>query len=96
MAKALITMQNYYNGLDVQLSSGIANNAFYLLSEGGTHRLEQVQSQECREKAENIISSIENALTVLYDPMKNSPRRRAHTVQAAVDVGLKWFRNPIP
>jgi Zn-dependent metalloprotease len=30
---------NYYNGIDVHYSSGIANNEFFLLSQGGTHRL---------------------------------------------------------
>jgi Zn-dependent metalloprotease len=29
----------YYNGLDVHYSSGIANKEFYLLSQGGTHHL---------------------------------------------------------
>ncbi|MBI1871766.1 MAG: M4 family metallopeptidase [Chlamydiae bacterium] len=28
---------NYYDGLDVHVSSGISNNAFYLISEGGTN-----------------------------------------------------------
>jgi hypothetical protein len=29
----------YYNGLDVHYSSGIANKEFYLLSQGGTHHM---------------------------------------------------------
>lgn len=83
--RSIDSYANYYNGMDVHLSSGIANNAFYLLSEGGPHRLGRTVTGIGREKAEQIFY---RALTVYMTPREKFSNARAHTVQAAVDLGL--------
>ncbi len=93
------TFLNYYDGIDVHYSSGIANNAFYLLSEGGTHRLGGVVTGIGNDKAELIFF---RALDVYMVPSETFSQARAHTIQAATDlygpssqevisVGQAWF-----
>ncbi len=77
------TFLNYYDGIDVHYSSGIANNAFYLLSEGGTHRLGGVVAGIGKDKAERIFF---RALDVYMVPNETFPQARAHTIQAATDL----------
>lgn len=77
------TYLDYYNGLDVHYSSGIANNAFYLLAEGGTHRLGGVVTGIGREKADQIFF---RALDVYMVPSENFSQARSHTIQAATDL----------
>jgi len=81
---------NYYNGLNVHLSSGIANNAFYLLSEGGPHRLGLTVTGIGREKAEkNFLSCLDS----VYDPREKFSNAREHTVKAAMDLGFNDQRS---
>ena len=77
------TFANYTNSLDVHLSSGIANNAYYLLAEGGTHRLGGVVTGIGRSAAERIFY---RALTLYMIPSETFSQARAHTIQAATDL----------
>jgi Zn-dependent metalloprotease len=77
------TFANYADGIDVHLSSGIANNAFYLLAEGGTHRLGGVVTGIGRSAAEHIFY---RALVVYMIPSETFSQARAHTLQAASDL----------
>ncbi len=77
------TFLNYYEGIDVHYSSGIANNAFYLLAEGGTHRLGGVVTGIGRNKAEKIFF---RALDIYMNPGETFSQARAHTIQAATDL----------
>ncbi len=77
------TFLDYYNGIDVHYSSGIANNAFYLLAEGGTHRLGGVVTGIGRNKAEKIFF---RALDKYMIPGETFSRARADTIQAATDL----------
>lgn len=77
------TFYDYYDGIDVHYSSGIANNAFYLLSEGGTHRLGGNVTGIGNDKAERIFF---RALDVYMVPSETFSQARAHTIQAATDL----------
>ncbi len=77
------TYLDYYNGIDVHYSSGIANNAFYLLAEGGTHRLGGVVTGIGRNKAEKIFF---RALDNYMIPTETFSRARVDTIQAAADL----------
>lgn len=81
--RSIDTLANYTDGLDVHLSSGIANNAFFLLAEGGTHRLGGVVTGIGRSAAEQIFY---RALTVYMIPSETFSQARAHTTQAAIDL----------
>lgn len=74
---------NYYNGLDVHYSSGIANNAFYLLSAGGTHRLGGTVTGIGIDKSEQIFY---RALTAYMINSESFSRARADTITAATDL----------
>ena len=77
------TFLDYYDGIDVHHSSGIANNAFFLLAEGGTHRLGGVVTGIGRNKAEMIFF---RALDVYMVPSETFSQARAHTILAATDL----------
>ncbi len=77
------TYDDYVNGMNVHYSSGIANNAFYLLAEGGTHRLGGVVTGIGRSAAERIFY---RALTVYMIPSETFSQARADTTQAAIDL----------
>jgi Zn-dependent metalloprotease len=77
------TFADYNDRLNVHYSSGIANNAFFLLAEGGTHRLGGVVTGIGRSAAERIFY---RALTVYMIPSETFPQARAHTTQAAIDL----------
>ncbi|OGL15194.1 MAG: hypothetical protein A3F92_03270 [Candidatus Rokubacteria bacterium RIFCSPLOWO2_12_FULL_71_22] len=77
------TYDDYVNGLDVHYSSGIANNAFYLLAEGGTHRLGGVVTGIGRSAAERIFYL---ALTGYMIPSETFAQARADTLQAATEL----------
>ena len=74
---------NYSDGLNVHLSSGIANNAFYLLSEGGTHRLGGKVTGIGINKAEKIFY---RALTAYMINSESFSMARKDTVKAAIDL----------
>jgi zinc metalloprotease ZmpA len=69
---------NYYNGLNVHLSSGIANKAFYLLAKGGPG-VEPIG----REKAEQIFY---HTLTGYMINSESFSMARADTIIAATDL----------
>lgn len=74
----------YYDGLDVHYSSGLANNAFYLLAEGGTHRTSKVTvSGIGREKAAAIFYQ---ALVAYMTPATSFAGARQATLDAAADL----------
>lgn len=77
------TFADYTNGMNVHYSSGIANNAFYLLSEGGTHRLGGTVTGIGRSNAENIFY---RALVAYMIPGETFSQARADTIQAATDL----------
>jgi len=77
------TYLNYNDGIDVHYSSGIANNAFYLLAEGGTHRLGGVVTGIGRDKAQRIFF---RALDVYMVPGETFAQARADTIRAATDL----------
>ena len=77
------TFLNYNDGIDVHYSSGIANNAFYLLAEGGTHRLGGVVIAIGRAKAERIFF---RALDVYMVPNETFSQARNDTIKAATDL----------
>jgi Zn-dependent metalloprotease len=77
------TFADYVDGLNVHYSSGIANNAFFLLAEGGVHRLGGMVTGIGRSAAERIFY---RALTVYMIPSETFSQARAHTVQAAIDL----------
>jgi len=77
------TFSKYYNGIDVHYSSGIANNAFYLLAEGGRHRLGGVVTGIGRDKAQRIFF---RALDVYMVPSETFSQARADTIRAATDL----------
>jgi len=81
--QSIDTFANYNDNLNVHLSSGIANNAFFLLAEGGTHRLGGVVTGIGRSAAEQIFY---RALTVYMVPSETFSQARAHTTQAAIDL----------
>lgn len=74
---------NYNNAIDVHYTSGIQNNAFYLLAEGGTHRNGGVVTGIGRAQAEQIFY---RALTVYMTPSTTFAQARAWTIQAATDL----------
>ena len=73
----------YYDGIDVHYSSGIGNNAFYLLAEGGTHREGDVVTEIGKDKAEQIFY---RALTVYMIESETFSQARTNTIQAAEDL----------
>ncbi len=77
------TFADYTDQLDVHYTSGIANNAYFLLAEGGTHRLGGVVTGIGRSAAERIFY---RALTVYMVPSETFSQARAHTTQAAIDL----------
>jgi Zn-dependent metalloprotease len=77
------TFLNYSDTVDVHYSSGIANNAFYLLAEGGTHRLGGKVTGIGKDKAKLIFF---RALDVYMVPSETFSQARAHTIQAATDL----------
>ena len=102
--RSIDTFASYTDGIDVHFSSGIANNAFYLLAEGGTHRLGGVVTGIGRSAAEHIFY---RALTVYMIPSETFSQARAHTIQAASDlfgagsqqvisVGQAWLAVGVP
>ena len=70
----------YYNGIDVHYSSGIANKEFYLLSQGGTHHLGGSMTGIGADRAAAIWYY---ALTNLMTPTTNFLGARNATVNAA-------------
>jgi Zn-dependent metalloprotease len=81
--RSIDTFADYADGMDVHYSSGIANNAFFLLAEGGAHRLGGVVTGIGRSAAEQIFY---RALTVYMIPSETFSQARAHTTQAAIDL----------
>ena len=81
--QSIDTFDDYNDRLDVHLTSGISNNAFYLLAEGGTHRLGGVVTGIGRSAAERIFY---RALTVYMIPSETFAQARADTMQAATDL----------
>ena len=77
------TVADYSNALDVHATSGSANNAFFLLAEGGTHRLGGQVTGIGRNAAERIFY---RALTVYMIPSETFSQARAHTTRAASDL----------
>ena len=77
--------QNYKPGLDVHYSSGIANNAFVLLVQGGTNRTSGIEVKDGigMDKAEKIFA---RALTTYMTPSTTFAQARAYTLQAAQDL----------
>lgn len=74
----------YTSGMDVHYSSGLANQFFYLLSEGGTNRTSnQTVSGITRAKAEKIWY---RALTVYMTSGTNFAGARTATLNAASDL----------
>ena len=74
----------YKSGLDVHYSSGIANNFFYLLSEGGTNKTSGKKVTGIgRAKAEKIWY---RALTTYFTSSTNFSAARTHTLKAAADL----------
>lgn len=71
----------------VHINSGIANNAYYLAVEGGTHRLSRVTVQGVgasnREQMEKVFY---RAFTAMLPPSANFATARAATVQSARDL----------
>jgi Zn-dependent metalloprotease len=80
--ESIDTYANYTSSLDVHLSSGIANNAYYLIAHGGTHRLGATVTGIGEEKAEKIFY---RALTVYMIPGETFSQARADTISAALD-----------
>lgn len=75
---------DYYSGLDVHYSSGIANNVFYLLAEGGRNDTSGMSvSRLGRDQAAQIFY---RALTAYMTPGTTFAGARAATVQAATDL----------
>jgi Zn-dependent metalloprotease len=64
-------------------TSGIANNAFYLLAEGGTHRLGGAVTGIGRSAAERIFY---RALTMYMIPSETFAQARVDTIHAAMDL----------
>jgi len=75
----------YRPGMDVHFSSGIANNAFYLLANGGTNRTsgQGVAGGIGIEKSLKIFA---HALTSYMAPNTNFSQARAACVRAATDL----------
>jgi Zn-dependent metalloprotease len=74
----------YTSGMDVHYSSGLANHAFYLLSEGGTNRTSGITvTGITRAKAERIFY---RALTVYMTSGTTFAQARTATIQAAKDL----------
>jgi Zn-dependent metalloprotease len=76
---------NYPKQTEVHGSSGIANNAFYLLANGGTNRTsgQKVEGGIGMEKGLKIFS---RALTTYMTPNTNFAQARQATVKAATDL----------
>jgi len=74
---------DYFDGINVHYSSGIANIAFYLLAEGGTHPDGGVVTGIGRSAAEQIFY---RALSVYMVPSETFSAARASTIQAATDL----------
>lgn len=81
--RSIDTYANYSDGINVHYSSGIANNAFYLLAEGGTHRLGGTVAGIGREKAEKIFYL---ALTGYMINDETFSQARADTIRAATQL----------
>jgi Zn-dependent metalloprotease len=83
--KSLDNYQNYKPGIDVHYSSGIANNAFTLLVQGGTNRTSGIEVKDGigMEKAEKIFA---RALTLYMTPTTTFAQAREYTLQAAADL----------
>lgn len=77
------TFSKYNDGIDVHYSSGIANNAFYLLAVGGTHRLGGVVDGIGKDKADKIFF---RALDVYMVPTETFSQGRTDTIRAATDL----------
>ncbi|MBI5627857.1 MAG: peptidase M4 family protein, partial [Candidatus Rokubacteria bacterium] len=75
--------KDYYNGIDVHYSSGIANIAFYLLAEGGTHPDGGAVTGIGRSAAERVFYL---ALTAYMSPSETFAMARTHTMQAAIEL----------
>lgn len=74
----------YYSGLDVHYSSGLANNVFYLLANGGTNRTSGMSvSPIGLDEAEHVFY---RALTVYMTSGTNFAGARSATMQAASDL----------
>jgi Zn-dependent metalloprotease len=74
----------YTRGMDVHLSSGLANNVFYLLSEGGTNDTSgQSVPAIGREQAEQIFY---RALAAYMTPDTDFAAAKEATVEAALDL----------
>jgi len=74
----------YYSSLDVHYSSGLTNNFFYLLSEGGKNDTSGLSVTKIgRAKAEAVFY---RALTVYMTPGTDFAAARVATVQAAQDL----------
>jgi Zn-dependent metalloprotease len=74
----------YDDRLDVHYSSGLPNNAFYLLAEGGTHRTSKVAVAGIgRDKAAAIFY---RALVAYMTPTTNFAAARKATLDAAADL----------
>jgi Zn-dependent metalloprotease len=76
---------NYPKQTEVHGSSGIANNAFYLLANGGTNRTsgQKVDGGIGMEKGLKVFS---RALTTYMTPNTNFAQARQTTVKAATDL----------
>jgi thermolysin len=71
----------------VHINSGIANNAFYLAVEGGTHRLSRVVVQGVGgTNREQVERSFYRAFTSFLTPSASFSQARAATVQAAREL----------
>ena len=74
----------YKSSMDVHFSSGIANNFFYLISEGGTNKTSgKAVPKIGRAKAEKIWY---RALTAYFTSTTTFSIARAHTLRAAKDL----------
>lgn len=81
--RSIDTYANYTSSLDVHLSSGIANNAYYLIAHGGTHRLGATVAGIGEDEAEKIFY---RALTVYMIPGETFSQARADTISAASEL----------
>ncbi|RKH60507.1 M4 family metallopeptidase [Corallococcus llansteffanensis] len=77
--------KNYPKQTEVHGSSGIANNAFYLLTEGGKNKTSGLEVKDGigMEKSLKIFG---RALTTYMTPQTNFTQARAATVKAATDL----------
>jgi Zn-dependent metalloprotease len=81
---ALDNYKNYVRGVDVHYSSGIMNNAFYLMSQGGVNLTSQISvSGFGRDRAERIFY---RALTIYLQPSSDFSETCKATVKSALDL----------